>query len=189
MFIWSEQESQKWINQVYARCSVNPGSTHMETYKRTMCGTRSLCSISFFWSCLATPTHPSLASQWASRANRHQFSSNLHISCLSSLHHSFLFDVPSYFFHIVTYFIASFDLSLKIDLSWYSEIFSNALKYNYAFLHFISTSWLVKKKITVRSYTAHETAYHLCSSCSHLTSLKNFKRLTGTYTTSGMFCW
>lgn len=92
---------------------------------------------------LATPTHPSLAYPWASWAKRHQFSSNLHVSRLSSLHHSFLFDVPnyfSYFFHIVADFIASFDLSLKFDLSWYSEVFSNALKYNYAFLHFISAS-------------------------------------------------
>lgn len=145
MFIWSEQESQKWINQVYARCSVNPGSTHMETSRRTMCRTQSLCSISFFLSGRATPAHPSLASRWAPRANGHQFSSNPRISCLSSLRHSFLFDVPSYFSHIVIYFIASFDLSLKFDLSWYSEILSKALKYSYAFLHCISTSWLVKK--------------------------------------------
>ena len=53
-----------------------------------------------------------------------QSCSNLHISCLSSSHQSFLFDVSSYFLHIVSYLIASFDLFLLnllcLDLLEYS---------------------------------------------------------------------
>lgn len=79
-------------------------------------------------------------------------SPDLHISCLSSPHHSFLFDVPSYFFHIVSYLIVSFDLILLhlicLDLPEYflvlwsktvhfsiSYSFHGQLKNNCEFLH------------------------------------------------------